>query len=111
MDAPSTFPTSLLLPNPCDPHCPAEFKRRAREFPSPIRQPPKTDAELRKALLWFIASFANWDMAANTTYLHVGRNPLRAAHGGDDPPLVVDPFAGGGSIPLRPRGSVAIDTD
>ena len=92
---------ALLLPDPCDPHCPEEFKRQAREFLSPVRQPPKTDAELRKALLWFIGSFANWDMAANRTYLQVGRNLVRAAHGGDDPPLVVDPFAGGGSIPLE----------
>jgi len=92
---------ALLLPDPCDPHCPEEFKRRAREFLSPVRQPPKTDAELRKALLWFIGSFANWDMAAHKTYLQVGRNLVRAAHGGDDPPLVVDPFAGGGSIPLE----------
>ncbi len=92
---------ALLLPDPCDPRCPEEFKRRAREFLSPVRQPPKSDAELRRALLWFIGSFANWDMAAHPTYLRVGRNLVRAAHGGDDPPLVVDPFAGGGSIPLE----------
>ena len=92
---------ALLLPDPCDPHCPEEFKRQAREFLSSVRQPPKTDVELRKALLWFIGSFANWDMAAHPTYLQVGRNLVRAAHGGDDPPLVVDPFAGGGSIPLE----------
>lgn len=69
---------ALLLPDPCDPHCPEEFKRRAREFLSPVRQPPKTDAELRKALLWFIGAFANWDMAAHKTYLQVGRNLVRA---------------------------------
>ncbi len=92
---------ALLLPDPCDPHCPEEFKRQAREFLSPVRQPPETDVDLRKALLWFIGSFANWDMAAHNTYLQVGRNLVRAAHSEDDPPLVVDPFAGGGSIPLE----------
>ncbi len=92
---------ALLLPDPCDPHCPEDFKRQAREFLSPVRQPPETDADLQKALLWFIGSFANWDMAAHKIYLQVGRNLVRAAHSGDDPPLVVDPFAGGGSIPLE----------
>ena len=39
-------------------------------------------------------------LAAHPTYLHVGRELVRAAHG-EDAPLVVDPFAGGGSIPLE----------
>ena len=91
---------ALLLPDPCDPHCPEEFKRQAAEILSAVRQPPANDAELRKALLWFIGAFANWDMAANSTYLQVGRNLVQAAHGAEAP-LVVDPFAGGGSIPLE----------
>ena len=91
---------ALLLPDPCDPHCPESFKQQAREILREVRQPPKSDAELRKALLWFIGAFANWDMAAHPTYLRVGRNLVQAAHGGE-PPLVVDPFAGGGSIPLE----------
>ena len=44
--------------------------------------------------------FANWDNAANQNYLGVGRGLVKAAHG-EEPPLVVDPFAGGGSIPLE----------
>ena len=91
---------ALLLPDPCDPHCPEEFKRQAREVLREVRQPPKNDAEMRKALLWFIANFANWDMAAHPVYLRVGRNLVKAAHG-EESPLVVDPFAGGGSIPLE----------
>ena len=90
---------ALLLPDPCDEHCPRAFKERAREILREVRQPPADDVELRKALLWFVGSFANWDMAANQTYLDVGRNLVRAAHG--ETPLVVDPFAGGGSIPLE----------
>ena len=65
-----------------------------------MRQPPQSDEELRKALLWFVGAFANWDMAAHPTYLRVARNLVKAAHG-DEAPLVVDPFAGGGSIPLE----------
>ena len=91
---------ALLLPDPCDPHCPESFKQRAREILREVRQPPESDAELRKALLWFIGAFANWNMAAHPTYLRVGRNLVQAAHG-QGPPLVVDPFAGGGSIPLE----------
>ena len=56
--------------------------------------------DLRKALLKFIADFANWDNAAQRTYLEVSRALVKAAHG-EEPPLVVDPFAGGGSIPLE----------
>ena len=91
---------ALLLPDPCDPACPDPFKRQAREILYEVRQPPANDAELRKALLRFIADFANWDLAANPTYLRVGRSLVKAAHG-EEAPLVVDPFAGGGSIPLE----------
>ncbi len=90
----------LLLPDPCDPHCPEAFKHQAREILSAVRQPPRTDAELRKALLWFIGTFADWDLASHETYLRVGRELVRAAYP-EEPPLAVDPFAGGGSIPLE----------
>ena len=90
---------ALLLPDPCDEKCPEAFKRQAREILRTVRQPPRDDVELRTALLWFVGAFANWDMAANQTYLEVGRHLVRAAHG--EAPLVVDPFAGGGSIPLE----------
>ena len=91
---------ALLLPDPLDPHCPDHFKRQAPAILSAVRQPPADDAELRRALLWFVGAFANWDLAAHPTYLRVGRELVRAAHG-EDAPLVVDPFAGGGSIPLE----------
>ena len=91
---------ALLLPDPCDPACPASFRARAPEILSAVRQPPADAAELRKALLWFIGSFADWNMAADRTYLRVARELVRAAHP-DEAPLVVDPFAGGGSIPLE----------
>ena len=58
------------------------------------------DEGLRRIVLKFIADFANWDRASDRTYLDVGHALVRAAHG-EEPPLVVDPFAGGGSIPLE----------
>ncbi len=61
---------------------------------------------LRFALLDFIADFANWDNSTHTTYLETSRALTQAAHealGGlpGTRPLVVDPFAGGGTIPLE----------
>ncbi len=92
---------ALLLPDPCDPNCPEDFKRQARALLSKlIRDVGKEDIELRKAILRFIGDFANWDYAANPSYLEVGRGLVKAAHG-EEAPLVVDPFAGGGSIPLE----------
>ncbi|MBO1062705.1 MAG: DUF1156 domain-containing protein [Aphanizomenon flos-aquae CP01] len=61
---------------------------------------------LRNSLLDFIADFANWDNSTQADYLETSRNLTQAAHealGGipGTKPLVVDPFAGGGSIPLE----------
>lgn len=61
---------------------------------------------LRMALLDFIADFANWDNSTVPAYLETSRALTQAAHealGGESGtrPLVVDPFAGGGSIPLE----------
>ncbi len=61
---------------------------------------------LRFALLDFIADFANWDNSTVQEYLDTSRALTQAAHEalGGAPgtrPLVVDPFAGGGSIPLE----------
>ncbi len=91
----------LLLPDPCDPHCPEDFKNKARELlPKVQGNPGPEDMDLRKALLKFIGDFSNWDLSANQTYLKVSRGLVRAAHP-EETPLVVDPFAGGGSIPLE----------
>jgi len=61
---------------------------------------------LRFCLLDFIADFANWDNSTVPAYLEAARALTQAAHEalGGEPgtrPLVVDPFAGGGSIPLE----------
>jgi Adenine-specific DNA methylase containing a Zn-ribbon len=91
----------LLWPDPCDPHCPDGFKGRARQLlPTVQGKAGPADEDLRRALLKFIGDFANWDLSSNRTYLEVSRELMKAAHG-EEPPLVVDPFAGGGSIPLE----------
>lgn len=119
---------AALWPDPADPLCPDSFRETARNlmkkwadehlgllgeesyrrFIGFQKNPAKLDdnKELRKALLDFIADFANWDNSTRTEYLETSRALTRAAHealGGvpGTRPLVVDPFAGGGSIPLE----------
>jgi adenine-specific DNA methylase len=119
---------AALWPDPADPSCPEAFRTRAKEVMKTwaIRNlglagaesarrliaiqkvPAKLDDnhELRGALLDFIADFSNWDSSTTLEYLETSRALTRAAHealGGalGTRPLVVDPFAGGGSIPLE----------
>lgn len=92
---------ALLLPDPVDQLCPDDFKEKARKhLPPLIGKIGSKDEDLRKALLKFIGDFANCDMASDPVFLDTGRGLVKAAHP-DEIPLVVDPFAGGGSIPLE----------
>lgn len=118
-----------LWPDPCDGSCPASFREAARKQmrlwarettacktseasqarltatrarPELLEDP----LELRGALLDFIADFANWDRSTDADYLAVARSLTRAAHEGlgghpGTRPLVIDPFAGGGAIPVE----------
>jgi putative DNA methylase len=87
-------------------HCsPENFKLWSRlvSQPSTLNSEP---TELRSTLLDFIADFSNWDNSTVREYLDTSRGLTQAAHealGGASGtrPLVVDPFAGGGSIPLE----------
>jgi len=120
---------AALWPDPVDALCPEPFRQAARaamlEWTSHERQillsadsRPRFEAarkkpahfddpmELRGALLDFIADFANWDNSTVKEYLATSRALTQAAHealGGHagTRPLVVDPFAGGGAIPLE----------
>jgi len=99
---------ALLLPDPCDPLCPGGFKASAKEsllhmpgWNTPrLNEQVKSDEGLRKALLAFIGDFADWTNSANNHFLTTARALVKAAHP-EETPLVVDPFAGGGSIPLE----------
>jgi adenine-specific DNA methylase len=66
----------------------------------------KDPLALRHALLDFIADFSNWNNSTKKEYLQTARALTKSAHeafGGlpGTRPMVVDPFAGGGSIPLE----------
>lgn len=120
---------AALWPDPADPNCPEAFAQAATEqmthwcrhenarlhsleshdrFVKVRTEPGYLDdrACLRNILLDFIADFANWDNATQPDYLATAQALTVAAHealGGlpGTRPLVVDPFAGGGSIPLE----------
>jgi len=119
---------AALWPDPADPLCPNAFRETARKLMRTWaadqgklqgaesfqrflqgKQFPKLlddNHRLRQALLDFIADFANWDNSTVPAYLDTSRALTQAAHEslGGAPgtrPLVVDPFAGGGSIPLE----------
>ncbi len=61
---------ALLLPDPCDSHCPAEFKKKARQLLLKTRGAiDSDDMGLRQAVLKFIGDCASWDLASDATYL------------------------------------------
>src|SRR5207248_7005776 len=86
---------ALLLPDPEDLHCPPDFKEEARVLLERLGTRAPNNEALRRGLLKFIADFADWDRSADRTFLEVGRGLVRAAYP-EEPPLLVDPFAGGG---------------
>lgn len=119
---------AALWPDPVDPLCPESFRETARilmkkwakehlgllgqesyKFFIRFQKNPAIldeNEELRKALLNFIADFSNWDNSTKKEYLDTSRALTQTAHealGGvpGTRPLVVDPFAGGGAIPLE----------
>jgi adenine-specific DNA methylase len=55
---------------------------------------------LRQALLRFIGDFAAWERSSEPRWVETARSLVKAAHP-DGPPLVLDPFAGIGSIPFE----------
>lgn len=103
---------AALWPDPADSLCPERFKKQAsiimREFRDRRGGKPRNwndSIELRKALLDFIADFADWDNSTSTDYLNTSRSLTTTAHEslghGKSKPLVLDSFAGGGAIPLE----------
>lgn len=104
---------ACLWPDPADPLCPPEFQKAAAGSMKAFRDSRggavrawDDPLQLRRALLDFIADFSNWDNSTVPEYLKTARDLTQAAHEalGGAPgtrPLVVDPFAGGGSIPLE----------
>ena len=104
---------AALWPDPADPLCPVRFRVEAanvmKEWRNRRGGPQRNWSDptaVRAALLDLIAEFANWDNSTNPDYLEAVRQLVQVAHeslGGlaGSRPLVADPFAGGGAIPLE----------
>jgi putative DNA methylase len=90
---------TLLVPDPMDESCPADFKARARVALGRWKAVGPTDEDLRRALMAFAAELSRWDLVHRGEYLSIARELVKAANG--DAPHLFDPFAGGGSIPLE----------
>lgn len=90
---------ACLLPDPCDPSCPADFSSKARTILSRFHPANSKPKELQRALLHFISDLSDWDNAHSPVYCQAARQLVEAAH--PEAPVVVDPFAGGGVIPLE----------
>lgn len=114
--------------DPADQNCPESFMQVARDemrnwgrdhralmgaesfarFDAANKAPAlyQNNEMLRSLLLDFIADFSNWDNSNKESFLRTSRRLTESAHvasGGESGtrPLVVDPFAGGGAIPLE----------
>jgi len=77
--------------------------------------PQPDDPAAAQKLQTFLANLANWDNSIDNAtaqngkpahhYIRDAREHIRQAFP-DRPPCVLDPFAGGGAIPLVQRGSI-----
>ena len=77
-----------------------EANRRQQAWSKATNTKDWSPLQIRAALLQLVASGSSWNFAADETFIKAARNLVRAVHP-DETPLVVDPFAGGGSIPLE----------
>jgi putative DNA methylase len=91
----------LLLPDPCDASCPPEFKQKARRIlRSRLESFSDTDENLQRRLLDFVGDVADWNTGTGGQNIETARALIRAAWP-DENPVLADPFAGGGSIPVE----------
>ena len=92
---------ATLLPDPADERCPEAFREDARQALKSFTGRELSDPlTLRRVLLDFIGHFAGWKRAHDQVFVETARRLVAAAHS-DGRPLVVDPFAGIGSIPFE----------
>lgn len=101
-----------LLPDPADARLPPETAKQIlkaieeyqskgqRGLDDVLPKKLKTPEQQRQFLIEFIGKFSNWDRRTNQHDIKFARKLIEVCYG-DDLPRVIDPFAGGGSIPLE----------
>ena len=87
-----------LVDDPDDPDAPAEFVQACRKLPRG-KNAAANDTP-RQRLFNFIETLVLWESTTDERVLETARELIQIATGGKAPPLL-DPFAGGGSIPLE----------
>jgi putative DNA methylase len=115
-----------LIPDPDDPECPKDFRslvmgvlKHERFRPTGEANGKKIEDTPRNRCLEFIKHLVRWENSNNADFLNPARNLIAAAHkflnpGAEkDSPQVLDPFAGGGAIPLEALrlGCIALAID
>lgn len=102
-----------LWPDPADPNCPKNFRKEVSRVMQEFRDKRGGKSrnwndpfELRQSLLDFIADFADWENSTNRDFRETSRLLVKVAHecigiSETSKSLIVDPFSGGGSIPLE----------
>ncbi|HML20967.1 MAG TPA: DUF1156 domain-containing protein [Aggregatilinea sp.] len=87
-----------LIDDPDDPNAPPEFVEACRK----LRKGANASVEdtPRQRLFDFIELLVQWESTTNEEVLETARELIRLSTDGNPPPLL-DPFAGGGSIPLE----------
>lgn len=124
---------AMLWPDPADDRSPAAFVEAARTemrewsksqlalcstysyplFRRAAGSPQIEPTQLRALLLAFIGDFSGWDAGSNPAFVEAARRLTNAAYSDHGTPTVLDPFAGGGSIPIEAArcGANAIAND
>jgi len=87
-----------LVDDPNDPAAPPEFVEACKQLPRG-KNAAENDTP-RQRLFDFIVLLVQWKSTTDEKVLETARELIRLATDGNPPPLL-DPFAGGGSIPLE----------
>ncbi len=87
-----------LVDDPDDPNAPPEFVAACRKLPAGANASVQDTP--RQRLFDFIERLVQWESTTDEAVLNTARELIRLSTGGNPPPLL-DPFAGGGSIPLE----------
>jgi putative DNA methylase len=91
---------SSLVDDPNDADALPAFVQACSELPKPPNFAPDQQPTPRDRLFFFIERLVQWDSASDEAMLTAARELIQIATEGNPPPLL-DPFAGGGSIPLE----------
>ena len=104
---------AALIPDPDDPECPESFRQLVRTVLGDSRYKPKSENggvvedTPRGRVLEFIKHLVRWENSNEPEIIEPARKLIAAAHkflhpdSKDPAPKVLDPFAGGGAIPLE----------